>query len=232
MSGAGNGAPSSGIVADECAIEREQRSEIPCWYKSSKGGRILIVGDGQCRGATRILKGYTGSVHKVETIVKPNAVFAGVVEDVKGLAASFGKDDFVIVVAGTADVLRGWSMRAHVMRGVISSLKNTNVYFVSVPYLGGNGLHNGRAYEYNCSMYDSVVGCKYSNIRFIDINGIIQRERKNIHLTLNEKNMLFSYIGGLLSCQERELKNIDFFNFDNLTYVPLQDNVIDKRFFS
>ena len=78
--------------------------------------RILLLADSQGRQCSSILSTIMGLRCDVMGLVKPNAGFEEVVQDVVKLSGGFNKKDFVIVIAGTNNVLRNYFLR-HIFPG-------------------------------------------------------------------------------------------------------------------
>lgn len=114
---------------------------------------------------------------------------------------SFTSKDFVIVMAGTNDILDGRPLDNNAISGLRLAVSNTNCFIVSVPYFSTRKELNVRVHNFNSIMSDCVNGFGSRNFKFIDINDIIlfsDVSRKGIHLTRAEKRRLLFNISDVI----------------------------------
>ena len=80
-----------------------------CWV-SAKPNReegvlkMLSGGDEHCRGVRELMQDYKVQL-KIQTVIKPNALFEDVIKDVAQMARGFGKEDILLIFAGTQNAL-------------------------------------------------------------------------------------------------------------------------------
>lgn len=158
--------------------------------------RIMVVGDSQSRGSSAILKDYIRNGSIIETIVKPGAVFESVIEDLKKLTASFTKNDCVIVIAGTNNILSGQKLNKETVKDLMTELCHTRCLFVSVPFFSNNKLFNMCVNIFNSDLNDCICSFQCNDFRFIDIHSILSSDfsRSSLHLTKAEKRRLLFHI--------------------------------------
>ncbi|KAK9728113.1 hypothetical protein QE152_g18152 [Popillia japonica] len=71
-------------------------------------------------------------VYSAQAICKPNATFKDVVNDIANLTRDFTEHDFVIIQAGSNDVLKGELVKNDFMEHVFMELGETNVIFLNM----------------------------------------------------------------------------------------------------
>lgn len=159
--------------------------------------RILILGDSQSRQGTSLLKDYIKDNYCVETVTKPGATFDAVTSGLDSMTRTFTKRYFVIIVAGTNDILAKHKFDRNVVKRVQSDLKHTNCILVTVPFFNVKRHLNNDVHCFNSDLYKSVCSFNTDNFKLIDINDIVlysDVSRGSIHLTLAEKRRLYFHI--------------------------------------
>lgn len=188
-------------IAKENNIEEFKNCRVRCPSLTScqPKGRILIIGDSQSRQATVLLKDYVRNNYEIETIIKPGATFEAVIDNIKLLTKSFNQNDFVIVIAGTNNILKRLMLNGDAVFGLHTDLNHTNCLIVSVPYFKFNVRRNviRDVQLFNSVLYECVCSVNCKNFKFVDINSDVLLSdvaRNNVHLTKAEKRRLFYYI--------------------------------------
>lgn len=178
----------------------------------SPPGRILIVGDSQSRMSTVLLKDYVRTNHIIETIVKPGATFESVVDNLKSLTQSFGENDYIIIIAGTNNILKKSPLNRNAVFKTYSDLRQTNCILVSVPFFNVNKHSNQDVENFNSELFNCVRSVNCPNFKFVDINNTFLQyvSRSYIHLTKAEKRRLFFYLAKYYLC----LSNVYCNNFE------------------
>ena len=135
---------------------------------------ILIVGDDQCRGATQLMQDYSKAGFHIETVVKPSATFEDVTGGIVQMARGFGKSDFVLIFAGTNDVLREKEFDRKKVTDLIMCLKHTNVCVTSVPLLNTKPKYNVFVNDFNDKMRQIVSDFACDNVVFFDVGSCLR----------------------------------------------------------
>lgn len=95
---------------------------------------ILIVSDSHGRKCGRIMKELIGEEFNISSIVKPNAKFQAVTENLKSLTKNFTTKDFVIVLAGTNDFAEKGTAEVNFNLSTLEeAAQRTNVIFPGIP---------------------------------------------------------------------------------------------------
>ncbi|KAK9702009.1 hypothetical protein QE152_g30241 [Popillia japonica] len=127
--------------------------------------KVLVLGDSHVRGTSQILKSFLDADSSmVQTFCKPNATFAGVTCDIDNLTVGYGLADYVIIQAGSNDVLGGCRFDADYVRETIAKLNHTNVLFLSVPFWNERSILNNLIFDYNCKVYNVLQSM--GNVQF------------------------------------------------------------------
>lgn len=168
-----------------------------------QGPRLLFLGDSQGRSMGSILRDILGKLYLVESIFKPNALFEDVVRDITNLTMGFTKTDYVVVQAGTNNVLRKRMISDEVLKNLVRSLTHTNLILVSVPYWRKDSrlIHNHLVYTSNLRMYNTVLSTGQS-IYYIDIDSLIAEYDmffRGLHIKDGTKANIAGYISHLIN---------------------------------
>lgn len=205
-------------------------------HKSSHSARkILVLGDSHVRDSAVILGSSLGE-HEciVQTICKPNALFRSVVADVDKLVEGFGFQDYVIIEAGSNDILKGVTFRTEIVSELISKLAHTNVLFLSVPFAGGRLVLNNLIADYNYNLYKVLLSYGCANVGFIDLNRILGSGFRNIdgfHMSKRGKKKIFNYIVRCLDLCNTYNESVKcFINTGNLIQVSVSDDCASSNF--
>lgn len=190
--------------------------------------KVLLLADSQGRGVSEILCNQLQNC-ATESIFKPNATIEGVLKDVVGLTKHFTKSDTLIISAGTNDALKNTIPNFDYIVDLLSSLSHFNVIFVSIPYCRANYTYNAYAFEINSRFYNIINKYKLHFINYVDINTILQRPIRRLHMSDNNKLSVYSHICNILEEHNSDQVN-EFVNFDNLTYVSTSNHYDDPTF--
>lgn len=216
---------------------------------SSSSPRVLVLGDSHARDSAVILKSILPSHYQVSTIFKPNATLEVVLSDVFKLTTDFTKNDYIVIIGGANNALKGNIINQDFLRNLKQPLAKTNTLLLSVPYWYGRNILNNIIYNINCNLYKTL----HQYLKYVDINGIVSRTdytRHGLHLNHRGKMNIFNYIAKIINkdppmivnevqesknaiiCEEKFSKNTDKIkvvkttNFhvrkDNLTYITPQ----------
>ena len=149
----------------------KSRDPVELHHRKMKNPRkVLIVGDAQCRGAAELLNDYNKVNFRIETLLKPNAVLEAVVGGLAQLTRDFCKDDFMVVFAGTHDVLRGNDLDVGLIRDLKTSLDHTNVCVVTVPKLNIKPTYNMYVDKFNSKLREVISTINSVDFFLFDIS--------------------------------------------------------------
>lgn len=124
-----------------------------------RSSKIMILADEYGRGLNSMIRACLYSRKKeckVEAFIKPGAVFASIVEDIEALTRTYGVNDHVVIMAGTADIKNSRFPSFKLLLDKIRSIGQTNVTLISVPYFSENRQLNVKITKYNNKL-DSFV---------------------------------------------------------------------------
>lgn len=191
----------------------------PCQSKSKS--KVLILADSHGRHCANILNTKLNSnQYQVESIFKPNVVFEDVILDITKLTMHFSKNDFVFILGGTNDVLKGRTFNTLALSKCIDLGTKTNVVFVSVPYVYNRPILNKLIYNYNSNLVDNINKSAIK-VNFLDVNKYLRSVHFNIqgiHLNKLGKFILCSVISDFLSA------------FGFVSYGYMHDFEVDPRY--
>ena len=192
---------------DEAPTNKEPAAQQCGKLKDKR--RILFIGDDQCRGATDLLQDYDKVNFQIETLIKPNALFGDIVNNIKQMARDFNNKDFVVIFAGTYDVLRMNEVDVGIIHNLKTDLKHTNVYITSVPTINIKPEYSNHVKKFNNIMREVIDDINCENFTFFDI-GKYMREADicshNVLLTVAERRRVIFYLYKALSTRMRQLK--------------------------
>lgn len=163
--------------------------------------KIIVVGDSQCRDASGILYDYVRQDYDIQTFVRPGAKLDDIIDVLQDLSHTLNKKDFVIVVAGTNDILSQYNLNKRSILQIKKVLENTNGFIVNVPYFNKNSPYNKFICNFNAKLYSYINELNCPNIKLIDTNSIIPYSdisHYDIHLIKAEKRRIFHYISKML----------------------------------
>lgn len=185
--------PSQNLLADPI---------LNCSKSAKRTSRILLLGDSQARGSVSILKSLLSS-YQIMSIFKPNAKIEAVLEDMSKLTSDFTKEDYVIILAGSNNALKGSKVDMNFIKNWKPVLEKTNIILLSVPYWHGRQILNKFIFDINCHLYDMIKG--FPLAKFVDINKIVSETdytRHGLHLNGRGKRKIYSYVANLILYNE------------------------------
>ena len=160
-------------------------------------GKILIVGDSQCRGATQLFNDYVGKCYSVETFLKPNAMLEDVARDLPQMTRNFGGKDLVVVFAGTNDVIRQRELNQDIILNLGTGMSETNLCIVSVPKLNVKPELLCTINNFNQSMHEVISNINSKSVTWVNLSDILRDDdvtQKSILLNIAEKRRIFFHI--------------------------------------
>lgn len=176
-------------------------------------GKILILGDSNSRDASRYIMKFLNSEYKVLNICKPNAKLEDVTSDIVQLTKDFNVNDFVIIIGGANNIIKGFSFKLGSIKDIVIPLNHTNVIFITVPYWRNKYIYNKLVSEFNTNLFKETDDTQYCKV--IDINEVVQNQNRNftrhgLHLNSVGKRKLWHSIALVVN---------EYSHYDNSYYV-------------
>lgn len=199
--------------------------------KDTSQGRILILCDQTGYNLNKALKRRLNQF-SIQSVVKPNALYRDIIENVVDLVSQFTLNDYVIIAGGYND-FRNRVMPS--LRGIHSLIKHcthTNIIFTSTYYLGIDPL-NESIYEFNNALNNYVFYLnQYSEgtINIIDVNkfSIINRIGNIVREIVKVVSMRSSSIGRNLRFVKL-LSSLDFnMNISRDVNADIENTIIER----
>lgn len=190
--------------------------------------KVLLLSDSHGGGVYSILNNLLTSSYCVQSIFKPNATFEQVTENVKELGRKFNKNDFIIIMAGVNNAIKGKSLNDEQLIRMFTELSHTNVICVSAPYWYGRKVLNHFIYKINNSIFNAIQNSN-EQVLFLDSNSFLIKKNYNsngLHLTRSGKFKLCKNIANVilnsnnLQTTSSNLLNCnDYIRFHNLIVI-------------
>lgn len=98
-----------------------------------KKNKILVLCDDGGRNLGKFLSNMLGHDYFVQTVMKPGASLADVVSGIESLTKNFTMNDFVIILGGLNDILRGKYPSFRLLNKKLKQLQHTNLIAVTIP---------------------------------------------------------------------------------------------------
>lgn len=179
-------------------LESRSHSEIENIAEIQPKKKIVILGDSHGRNCSKVLIELLNcSKFEIQTIFKPNAAYEYVVSDIENLTRDLSMQDFVIIMAGTNDIIRKRTVSNELIERTVNSLSHTNAIFVTVPFMNIKENLNDRIYFHNYRLYEYLRTIDRPNLNFLDVNEYISENEKHsdgIHLNRKGKVKLLAHI--------------------------------------
>ena len=191
--------PVRGASAPVLSLQSDTRAPPVDGSVRTRPSRVLLLADDQGRGMAARLVRFFGRACEVETIFKPGACAFEVMTDAPALVKHFGDDDYLVVLAGTNDIINNKKFKYSQYEKVIKHMSHTNTILLSVPYRALGSSYNDEVYNFNKSLYNYYArrtGGGSSNIFFCDVNTLFGTSsyHRGVHLSQNEKTKLSKYL--------------------------------------
>lgn len=178
------------------STDNTQSMDIKTSNPNKSVPRLLLLADSHGRQCADILYSKMNSKFETLSVFKPNALLEDVVSDIHKLTTNFSKSDFVFIIAGTNDVLKGKTLNKNALSKCFKLSQKTNVIFVSVPYVKNRNILNKLIYDYNCSIKQEIKN-SVLKMYFLNINNYIRSDHytdQGIHLNKRGKFIMCSVI--------------------------------------
>lgn len=184
--------------------------------------KILILSDSQGRNSAALLNKLLDYNYSVQSICKPNAMFDDVVSDVDNLSKYFTLNDFVIILAGSNNVLKHKPISQETFKKLYCVSKRVNLIYTAIPYWKNNCDLNNSLFDFNKTIFNNLKLFNAEGRYFVETNEIIDiysdKYNRAFHLNASGKGKLFCYIAKLI-LNVNNANNSSFINFDNLIHV-------------
>lgn len=146
--------------------------------------KILILGDESAKRVACLIKEQLTN-YTVSAVVKPNATFEEVTFGMEKSSSSFGKNDYIIIIAGTHNFIeRRKYISFRNIKMNLEACSNTNIIISSVPYTFSSDFRlNIQIYKHNTQLFRMIT--KLSNfarhkVMYNEINNENYRLSKHI----------------------------------------------------
>lgn len=133
--------------------------------------KILILGDECGKYVATYLKKHLND-YAVTAIIKPHAAFENVTFDIEKHTNSFGKDDFVCIIAGKNNFRKKNFISFKSIKTTLAACSNTNIIISSVPYMYCPN-KNFQIYRHNNELFKLISrlnSCTKHNLIYYEIN--------------------------------------------------------------
>uniref|UniRef100_A0A1Y1L3W7 Uncharacterized protein n=1 Tax=Photinus pyralis TaxID=7054 RepID=A0A1Y1L3W7_PHOPY len=151
--------------------------------------KILILADSHGRNLIdKFCRRLPSDMYSVQCIFKANATFQQITCDLPALSLQFNKTDYVIIMAGTNNLLSRKYISDDCVEKTVAALSHTNCMIVAVPYAKDNNLYlNNLAYKTNYQ-FQFIANSNDDFVKFIDANHFLNSRHKTFNgLHLNDK---------------------------------------------
>ncbi|KAK5638780.1 hypothetical protein RI129_013075 [Pyrocoelia pectoralis] len=186
--------------------------------------KILILGDSQTRDMGLILKSLLSTNFIVSNIFKPNGLLEDVVINISELTTEFSCDDFVIILAGSNNGLKGTKFDPVFLTKICEVKNKTNLILISTPFHHNKPLLNNFIYENNDTIFNHLNSDSLYNYKYIDINSLVSTNdftKHGLHLRYNGKLKLLKHV--IKITNNFSLQYCDYFiNKSNLVYPTIE----------
>ncbi|KAG5871913.1 hypothetical protein JTB14_025005 [Gonioctena quinquepunctata] len=155
------------------SIKASSNSEV---NKSDKS-KMMILCDQHGRGLGKSIGKRVGGTTTVQTIIKPNARYDKVIDNIVNISQDFSLADNIVVKAGYNDFLRGKYPSFKNINDKLKHCTHTNITLVSVPYITEDYITNTNTfiYKFNIRLNDYVTRLnKYAEgkVTFLELNKV------------------------------------------------------------
>lgn len=172
---------------------------------SHKKNKILILSDKTLGNLREKLTYALEEKFSITAIIKPNASFENIVEDIENLSKDFSKNDYIIVQGGLVNAKRGVGIARNVFPAINNACSRTNLLFISLPFWRDRYVLNGFIKRINDEIYKEIY-MKPENsgtVKFLDINDTIRFDHFNYNPNITMKkqgvNLLMRMITKILN---------------------------------
>lgn len=205
--------PTKNTQMSQSTAQCSRNIERNCTVNSVKP-KILIVGDSHVRNFSSIINSLNSENYSVQTFCKPNAKLEDVISNIDSLSADMDKHDYVIIMAGNNDILKGTSIKKDNLNKCLNNLKHTNSIVCSIPFSKNKPILNHLVYEANVILYEAAKNHN-KDVWFFDVNKILKFHHfqiHGIHLNNNGKITLCRFLINIIKTCTQQTTSINFRN--------------------
>lgn len=205
--------------------------EVPVHKK-----KVMILADSHGRRCGESIQNKLGRKFMVESIIKPNAKFRDVVEGIERMAAPYGKDDYIIILAGINNFNDETPDLDFDLKNVNSVASKTNVLVPGIPLRFDKiGFRvNSLIRKVNLSIFEQISCLKLNKKSYVDVPKckftIEDHNRYGLHFNRVGKLKLINQIVLAIfrhsRCQTHEL-NLDA-NCKSLIQINQYDSHVEQ----
>lgn len=160
--------------------------------------KLKILADSHGRGLSNLLCYKYGDICDVLVDFKPNGTLGTVIKDHVSLVSDMGKNDYLVVFAGTNDIVNGHCKSDIIdkVATLLSNTKHTNVKIVAIPYRYDKPSLNGEINVVNSNLKELVSGFAHGRLLYLDnLTYYKHYTRFGLHFNLSGKKRILSIIG-------------------------------------
>lgn len=211
--------------------------------ENDKKNSILILGDSNATEFSKILSHLLGDDYIITSYVKHNAMFGEIIGDIQNLTKNFTKKDYVIIMGGSVDALKG-SLPKPLDINKLKSVSNyTNLVLFSVPLWKNRIVLNNYINEFNKTIYyELIVNLNKDRVLFININSIINYTkfifRRGSSIKYSGKRKLLETVSELINNKngmhrhnniQSQNGNESTLELESLFAIPLEETHTETR---
>ena len=212
------------------AIQRRERDFEPDADPPMRRPKILLLGDDQGRSMASKMSQVFKNAYEVQSIFKPNACVIDVMSDAASLTRSFGVDDFVVLLAGTNNIIKNQQLNHSSLSTVLNNMSHTKIIVLTVPYQCYDMTINDRIFRFNTNLYNYCMSRESKapgNLFYYDVNYYLEQSKPshiNFNLSIRKKERLSVYIREIVQNitslkLKRTLKTSNSLVNNNLIYI-------------
>lgn len=162
-------------------------SRMPVKPSTHKKNKLLILCDHHGAALRRLLYLRLDN-YIIQAIIKPNAGYCELIEDIVTLAKDYTVDDHIVILAGPSDFHRRKYPLFKTLNDKLRHCTHTNLHLFSCPYLTKNVNLNKFVYKFNVKLAEyasRLHNYAQGNVSFLDINdsqGAMKRWREIVRM--------------------------------------------------
>lgn len=165
-----------------------------------KKNNILILGDSNSTDFASILRKMCNNEYSVTSFIKHNALLDHILEDVVNLTKDYGKKDYVVVIGGLMNMVKGVDVHDSVINILKQISLHTNIIILSIPLWKYRVVLNNLINKHNIKIVLELC-INNESATFLNVNSVLNNKFFFV------KKMLFMKYNGKVLIGER-IKNI------------------------
>lgn len=201
--------------------------------------RVLLATDSHGRRCSELLNDHLKNQFEVTSIIKPNAKFNQVTENLENLTTNFTEEDYVVIIGGTNDVpdanTRNFNSRTHFNFNVFNNLtKKTNVIFPGVLRRFDQPALNYKIKDLNNYFNKNISDLADKTQNFVQVNNFkltrSDHTKHGLHLNFKGKTKLCEALSDTIQKDYFKKKHacLKLRNLGNATYSSVRDSVSSR----